>query len=1843
MNVDSLNIQIKSSATDARNSVNDLIGSLKRLNKQLGLKEGARFVTTIKNMSSAIESLTKNVNGMSDMASGFDKATESAEGVSKATKTATENTKQLLAVVDKVSKGFGDYSKMIDRAFQLDTHQAFDSKSFSDIGKKTEKLLPAIIKENDQIKELEKNYIELGKSSQVDTTAKETSKTADTVVDRIGILISSLKHYRKLISDIESEESPFDPNIYQDAIIGYNTARKELDEYKKSLIGVEKESKDPQISFANNILPQLMVLQRELERMSSGFGELAQKGTKLFKGLLLPLRIAAKEYVEKFQGIKSAISGFRNHFVTNMTKVSQFWAKTMRTFTFMLVRKAITAILSEVNNAIKSLAQFSNTMGTQFNQSISNLVADFQYLGRSIVSVFAPLIEIVAPIIDALVEKIATLLSYIGMLFAALGGKSTFTKAKKDVTNYGAAVGKAAKSVSTLTMGIDELNILSENKGGGGGAGGNPLDQWEIAPINQKIKDLMNTLKDYWDRFFDPLKEAWKRAKQYLIDGLKTMMYSLGRLLKDIADDFLEVWNQEKTIRMFEQLLRIIGDIFRVVRNLADAFDKAWNKGKVGLRIFENLRDIAAVLVDHIRNISYYMIDWAKNIDFSPMLISFEKLTKKLYKVADFLGGVIEDIFIYGILKYIKYIIEEAIPHLNSELTRVVDAFDFSTLRAKLKPVWIAIEEMLENIHSGITTAIGNLGVAFAEFVNSKEFYDFLQRVADITKIISKERVAKVLTGLGEAILELAKCVLKFVNSKAFMKFLTMIAEWIDKKSTKEIADTIKKIALAIVAFKFGEFATSKIAGFIRFLAALESAKNLLGAAKTLKTVGGNIGEVASETSKLALVKNPFTTLSLGASELGTKIKGIPAGIKEIGTSFANLHTTIAPIVSLLGSVLTAFLEFNSVSSTVEKMRLGVEGLGEGLLKVAGAAGAAGVAFTALLGFPAGIIATGVVAALAAIKGLYDATEQINLDHIFDAVKAQGDTTIAEVGEWYDQATSIVTENTQKWIDITRNLTQDRGDIEAYGQAIQGLSAALASNQTITVGMADSLTGKYAELGNSINNYINQSTDALVTNLLAQREYLEAQGKDVDEMIANLYKGAEEQKNAISGSMDALKSAYNDYEKAVEQFGEDSKKAKEAYDAYKDAASKAGEATSAYTSTVQGVKTDQAVAEIKKLGKSIDLSEYGTDWKKAAEAIEGGIGEIQSKYQEKMGEVNQTYLDRVKELDEYKKTNPLFSEEDYKTQLAVIEKDTEDMKTAITNATTEALNFYSTSLKTQLQSVGDQAASDWETGNPLIRIMHDTKSEYILQQMNEYAKNMLGQDGLAGAFNDAFDAMPDAINPHVVESMQQVIRDQNAEYRNALYSTDSVATLQDAEVDVLTSVLNKVNDLDYATPAANFTKYTYDEVKAKISELNPDELSTLWGSISSQGIFNSQEEFENALKLVAGDGSAVFSSTYAEDLATKLGEIDIHKIGFDSGEMLTVGFNEGALNKESETQTMVNTFFKDLVDYVHNNPSAPFGSPNKKMEEFGAGFVEGFNVGISENASTSNTAIQTWFASITANVSTLITQLKTTIMTGFGAEMWNGIFTNLLSTVFIPAFERFKAWFNESMTVWWNDDVVTLFADAKWDEEIFTPLADNIHEHFDLFSTWWDTTLLAWWEDQVVPWFEKEKWQEQYEHILEVADETFTKIEEKIKEHIQAAEEAINTSCDNMKDAIHSVMDEIDELIEKMKQVPSGVSFHADRFASGGFPSTGSLFFANEAGPELVGTIHGNTAVANNNEITGIREAVLASGNQESELLARLVAISQALLDKEPVVIDDRNIARMATSGQGRLGMNIIT
>lgn len=61
----------------------------------------------------------------------------------------------------------------------------------------------------------------------------------------------------------------------------------------------------------------------------------------------------------------------------------------------------------------------------------------------------------------------------------------------------------------------------------------------------------------------------------------------------------------------------------------------------------------------------------------------------------------------------------------------------------------------------------------------------------------------------------------------------------------------------------------------------------------------------------------------------------------------------------------------------------------------------------------------------------------------------------------------------------------------------------------------------------------------------------------------------------------------------------------------------------------------------------------------------------------------------------------------------------------------------------------------------------------------------------------------------------------------------------------------------------------------------------------------------------------------------------------------------------------------------------------------------------------------------------------------------------------------------------------------------------------------------------------------------------------------------------------------------RAEKIQADGSIYLQGFAAGGFPDVGQLFVARESGPEMVGTIGGRTAVANNDQITdGIYNAV---------------------------------------------------
>ena len=787
---------------------------------------------------------------------------------------------------------------------------------FYEIEDAAEKCLPAIQNIGTTALTLSKQFEAIGAQEEFDKVAQESAK-AQSAIEKA---LEAARKFRETISGMESGKISFDKAQYDEAVKGYNAATEAIKNYKNELLGIEKapkSEKTPEIEkdvvTFSEISERLSQIGEGFERLSGTFGSLASKGTNLFKALLTPLKSASEEYIEKFRSMSESVSEFRKNFQAQMKKVSDFWKRTMRTFTFMVVRKAFTAIIKEIGTAVQSLAMYSNAMGTAFNTDISHMVADFRYLGQSIVSVFAPLLNYIAPIIDAITSKIATLLSYIGMLFTALGGGTSFTKAKKNIGNYAESLDQASKSAKNLTMGIDELNIISDQKSGSAKPYDGWEDAWEDVPIPDWINDLAEKLKKLFKDLFEPLKRAWDLAKDYVLDGWKFMVNNMKKLLSDIWRDFMRVWKSDTVTHIFYNLLMILGDIERVIGFIAKRFDEAWNEGEKGYKILSNIASIVDILVQHLRNVTLYMVGWAARLDFNPVLESLEHLTRSLMDLAEFAGQVFEDVMERVVLKYITFLIEDGIPHLQNTIANFIDSLEFGKIRDDLRIVEDAFERLLESLDIGKTNALGNLGEQISSFANSDEFTNFMQRLADIMDMISAEDVEKILTGIGQGILSVADAVVKFVNSDTFMAFLEALDKWLENASSEDIAGILEKTAFAIGLFKFGEFASAGFANFFTFAGMLKSFNDIGTISKNLTALGTALEGIGVEG---AAAGAGGTVAAGGLSALATPAAIAVAVIAAVGIA---IYSLTASFGGLDGVITRIREEFQKVTERVRK------------------------------------------------------------------------------------------------------------------------------------------------------------------------------------------------------------------------------------------------------------------------------------------------------------------------------------------------------------------------------------------------------------------------------------------------------------------------------------------------------------------------------------------------------------------------------------------------------------------------------------------------------------------------------------------------------------------------------------------------------------------------------------------------------------------------------------------------------------------------------------------------------------------------------------------------------------
>ena len=105
----------------------------------------------------------------------------------------------------------------------------------------------------------------------------------------------------------------------------------------------------------------------------------------------------------------------------------------------------------------------------------------------------------------------------------------------------------------------------------------------------------------------------------------------------------------------------------------------------------------------------------------------------------------------------------------------------------------------------------------------------------------------------------------------------------------------------------------------------------------------------------------------------------------------------------------------------------------------------------------------------------------------------------------------------------------------------------------------------------------------------------------------------------------------------------------------------------------------------------------------------------------------------------------------------------------------------------------------------------------------------------------------------------------------------------------------------------------------------------------------------------------------------------------------------------------------------------------------------------------------------------------------------------------------------------------------------------------------------------------------------------------------------LKRAWNRIADSINSMVDKIPVVGKKIANVPRFPGYE-----QGGYPQKYSLFMAGENGiPEIAGTVGGKTAVAGGAEITGIRDAIYSTSQQEMEYLREQNQLLQGILAKE--------------------------
>lgn len=670
--IDSLEIKIESSADQAVRSLENLSAKLTTIKNTLGNTNVGFDLSGISKTTQAVEGLQKSVNKLPK-----NKLTLDASKID--------------AAIEGLRSKFADVGKDISVP-----------KTLPELGKalaSTEKSLDSLFAKESKLKQIGVNLNAQGlKSLEYDISAAVNK--LDLLRDAMdalksksfsteGMTITRPDSQANLVDtprveSVSASAMNYDPGAMA-AVFGEAAAR--IKNYQQAIeefgtgAGMALNSIDPAAQLAESslenaanastgawsrlqsvfspVISGLVAAQNTADRTGSIFDNWNRKIKEISKNLLLlPQRLAAVNKSSKGDGFSTGLK--------NLLKYS-FGIRSL----FVLLNK----LRSFTIKGFENLAQYDSS-GT--NAAITSLTSSLLKLQNALAVAFSPIVQTVAPLLSGFINMIAEAANKVGQFFASLTGKSFTPQAVSVVKDYASSLDSTSSSADKTSnsakklkkalsvLPFDQLNQLTKKEetstiGGGGGTKLSP-SMFETVPVSSKIQDLATDAKKYLGDFFGPFQSSWKKEGNATVTAAKTAFSNLGSLAGSVGKSFMTVWTNGSGEKTLTTTLKIAQNLFNTIGNLAQAFKTAWDYAGTGTSIIQNIFNLGNSILGTIERITSATANWAKTLDFTPLLSSINTLLQNLQPLTDNIGTGLEWFWNNVLLPIGSWTIQDAVP-----------------------------------------------------------------------------------------------------------------------------------------------------------------------------------------------------------------------------------------------------------------------------------------------------------------------------------------------------------------------------------------------------------------------------------------------------------------------------------------------------------------------------------------------------------------------------------------------------------------------------------------------------------------------------------------------------------------------------------------------------------------------------------------------------------------------------------------------------------------------------------------------------------------------------------------------------------------------------------------------------------------------------------------------------------------------------------------------------------------------------------------------------------------------------------------------------------------------------